>query len=103
MNEGEINMEFHTRLVDKSDQNAASTHAHMEVLLENLFERDKLLKNKSSLWEFSDGCKMHYICNVVVYLLSYLPSTYEIDIDRQVDAHNHGKGVVYGIHAIDKN
>ena len=44
MNEGEINMEFHTHLADKSDQNAASTHAHMEVLLEKLFERGKLLK-----------------------------------------------------------
>ena len=57
MNEGEINMEFHTHLADKSDQNAASTHAHMEVLLENLFERGKLLKNKSNVWEFTDGFK----------------------------------------------
>ena len=57
MNEGEISMEFHTHLADKSDQNAASTHAHMEVLSENLFECCKLLKNKSTLWEFTDGCK----------------------------------------------
>ena len=33
MEEGEVNMEFHTHFADKSDQNAASTHAHMEVLL----------------------------------------------------------------------
>ena len=50
MNKGEINMEFHTHLADKSDQNAAFTHAHTEVLLENLFECGKLLKKKSTLW-----------------------------------------------------
>ena len=103
MNKGEINMEFHTHFADKSDQNAASTHAHMEVLLDDLFERGKLFKQKSTLWEFTDGCKKQYRCNVVVYLLSYLASAYGITIDRQIDAPGHGKGVVDGINAIDKN
>ena len=48
MNEGEINMEFHTHLADKSDRNAASMHAHIEVLFENLFERGKLLKKQAN-------------------------------------------------------
>ena len=58
---------------------------------------------KSTLWEFTDGCKKQYICKVVVYLLSYLASAYGITIDRQIDAPDHGKGVVDGINAIDKN
>ena len=58
---------------------------------------------KSTLWEFTDGCKKQYRCNVVVYLLSYLASAYGITIDRQIDAPGHGKGVVDGINAIDKN
>ena len=103
MNKGEINMEFHTHFADKSDQNAASTHAHMEVLLDDLFKRGKLFKRKSILWEFTDGCKKQYRCNVVVYLLSYLASAYAITINRQIDAPGHGKGVVDGINAIDKN
>ena len=35
--------------------------------------------------------------------MSYLASAYGITIDRQIDAPGHGKGVVDGINAIDKN
>ena len=103
MEDGEVNMEFHTHFADKSDQNAASTHAHMEVLIGNLLARNKLSKDKSTIWEFTDGCKKQYRCNVVMYFLSYLAAVHGITIDRQVDAPGHGKGVVDGINAIDKN
>ena len=54
----------------------------MEVLFENSFESGKLLENKkSTLWEFTDGCKNQYRCNVVVYLLRYLANAYGITIN----------------------
>ena len=49
MNEGEIKMEFHTHVADKNDQNVALTHAHMEVLLDDLFVRGKLFKKVNTV------------------------------------------------------
>ena len=44
MNGGWIDMVFHIHFADKSVQNSVLTHAHMEVLLDNLFERKNCSK-----------------------------------------------------------
>ena len=62
-----------------------------------------MVQQKLTLWEFTDGCKKQDRCNVFIYLLSYLASAYGITIDRQINTPSHGKGVVDGINAIDKN
>ena len=95
-------MEFHSHFVDKSDQNYASTHAHMKVLMKHLNDNNLIKSRQSTLWDFTDVCAKQYRCSAAVFLLSALAMEYNIVIDRQVDAPGHGKGNVDGHNAVDK-
>ena len=89
-------------MADKSNQDAASTHAHMQVLLKLLARQKKIRSGCSTIWEHTDGCTKQYRCAKALHLLSYLATEFEITIDRQIDAPGHGKDVVDGLNAKDK-
>ena len=99
---GNLHAHFHSHMADKSNQDAASTHAHMRVLLELLISQKKISPGKSTIWEHTDGCTKQYRCAKALYLLSSLASEFKVVIDRQVDAPGHGKDVVDGLNAQDK-
>ena len=99
---GNLHAHFHSHMADKSNQDAASTHAHMQVLLELLTEQGKIVRGKSTIWEHTDGCTKQYRCAKALYLLSSLAVEFQVAIDRQVDAPGHGKDVVDGLNAQDK-
>ena len=98
----DVQAHFHSHMADKSNQDAASTHAHMRVLLELLISQEKIIPGKSTIWEHTDGCTKQYRCAKALYLLSSLASEFKVVIDRQVDAPGHGKDVVDGLNAQDK-
>ena len=50
----------------------------------------------------SDGCAEQYRCASALYLLSVLSQSHSIIIDWGISAPGHGKEVVHGLNAIDK-
>jgi hypothetical protein len=56
---GSITMESQSRFSDESKQDASTTHAHMLVLLEYLFENN-VMKIGSTEWQDTDGCGKQY-------------------------------------------
>jgi hypothetical protein len=94
-------MEFHSHFSDFSRQDAATTNAHMTVLLEVLKQRLEF-REGSTMYDDTDGCAKQYRCGNALYLLSVLSCKFKIVIDRAVGAPGHGKDLVDGLNATDK-
>jgi hypothetical protein len=99
--EGKSKLEFHSHFSDKSSQDACTTMAHMEVLIEHLFNENQMAEG-STMWDNTDGCSKQYRCGTALYFLSVLAVEHGIIIDRAISAPGHGKDIVDGINAIDK-
>ena len=54
------------------------------------------------MWDQTDGCAKHYRCSIAYYLMSYLSTSYQNFLDRAVDTPGHGKYVVDGFNAVQK-
>ena len=54
------------------------------------------------MWDQTDGCAKKYRCSIAYYLMSYLSTSYQIVLDRAVDTPGHGKDVVDGLNAVQK-
>ena len=54
------------------------------------------------MWDQADGCAKQYMCSIAYYLMSYLSTLYQIVLDRAVDTPGHGKDVVDGFNAVQK-
>ena len=54
------------------------------------------------MWDQTDGCAKRYRCSIAYYLMSYLSTSYQIVLDRAVDTTVHGKDVVDGFNAAQK-
>ena len=54
------------------------------------------------MWDQTDECAKQYRCCIAYYLMSYLSTSYQIVLDRAVDAPGHGKYVVDGFNAVHK-
>jgi hypothetical protein len=57
--ENGIRLEVHSHFADKSDQNAASTHAHMDVLIRYLICQG-VLQYGGLVLDDTDGCAKQY-------------------------------------------
>ena len=53
------------------------------------------MKNKSTIWDNTDGCAEKYTCPTALYLLSMLSHTYNIVIYCGFGSPVHGKDVVF--------
>jgi hypothetical protein len=93
-------MEFHSHFSDNSKQDAATTHEHMDRLVNLLLERG-VLKRGSWVLDHTDGCAKQYRCGTALYLLALLAVSYGIVVDRAVGAPGHGKCEVDGANAVD--
>ena len=98
---GEIFAHFHLHMAEKSSQDPAATHAHMQVWLNLLADQKKVHYSHSTIGEHTDGCIKQYRCAKALHLLSYLALQYGITMDRQIDP-GHEKDVVDGPNAQDK-
>jgi hypothetical protein len=87
------NMEFHSHFSNDSRQDAATTAAHLTVLLDRLKSKGKFIQG-CTLYDETDGCAKQYRCSNALHLLSVLSSQYGITIDRGIGAPGHGKDVV---------
>ena len=45
----DVHAHFHSHMADKSNQDAASTHAHMRGLLKLLISQEKIISGKSTI------------------------------------------------------
>lgn len=54
------------------------------------------------MFENTDGCTKQYRCGTACFLLSLLAFTHQIVIDRAIGAPGHGKDIVDGLNATDK-
>ena len=73
----------------------------MIVLIEEL-KKDGVLIKGGNLYCNSDGCAKQYRCANAIYYLSALAYKYGIIIDRAIGAPGHGKDIVDGLNAVDK-
>ena len=64
--------EFHSYIIDKNEQDAYNSHAHIIHLLEILFESGIWVSGMSTVWEDTDGCANNYGCDLAIYLLTVL-------------------------------
>jgi hypothetical protein len=95
------NMEFHSHFSNDSRQDAATSAAHLTVLLDLLKSQGKFIQS-CTLYDETDGCAKQYRCSNAIYLLSVLASKYGITINRAIGAPGHGKDDVDGLNATDK-
>ena len=54
------------------------------------------------MWDQTDGCAKQYRCSIAYYPMSYLSKSYQIVLDRALDTPGHGKYVVDGFNAVQK-
>jgi len=99
--ENDLHREFHLHLSDSKFQNAATTTQHLYEVLTKLFKDGNMMRY-GTMWDQTDGCSKQYRCSIAYYLLSFLSSTFVIDIDRGIDTPGHGKDVVDGFNAVQK-
>ena len=93
---------FHSFLSDNSKNDAATTTAHIKILIPLLKEKNVLKTSLIIIWENTDGCAEQYRCASALYLMSVMSQCDSIIIDRGISAPGHGKEVVYGLNAFDK-
>ena len=55
-----------------------------------------------TVWDQTYGCAKQYRCSIAYYLMSYLSKSYQIVLDRAVDTPGHGKDLVDGFKAAQK-
>ena len=54
------------------------------------------------MWDQTDGWANKYRCSIAYHLMYYLSKSYQIILDRAVDTPGHGKDVVDGFNAVQK-
>ena len=50
----------------------------------------------------TNGCATQYMCDLAIYLMTVLSSSYGIIMNRAIDVLGHGKNFIDGINATDK-
>jgi hypothetical protein len=95
-------LHFHSHFSDYSRQDAATTTAHLNVLLDSLEKSGEMGKN-GTMFDDTDGCSKQYRCAKAYFLLSQVAIARGITIDRAIGAPGHGKDLVDALNAIDKH
>ena len=55
-----------------------------------------------TMWDQTDGCAKQYIFSIAYYLMLFLSKSYQLFLDRAVDTPGHGKYVLDGFNAVQK-
>ena len=82
-------------------QNAAKTAARLHTLLARIFDKKPMIRG-GTMWDQTNGCAKQYICSIDYYLIYFLSKSYQIFLDRALDTPVHGKDVVNGLNAVQK-
>jgi hypothetical protein len=71
------------------------------VLIEHLKKAGRFLEGHT-IFDNTDGCAKQYHCAMAIHLLLILAMEFNITINQLVVAPGHGKDLVDGLHACDK-
>ena len=97
-----ITLDFHSFLCDDKTQMSNTVYYNMKKLVEKLMEQGTLKKGGRILAS-TDGCAKQYKCCTSLYYMSLVATTFEITMDRAIQAPGHGKSLVDAINGVDKN
>ena len=61
-----------------------------------------LVSGMSTVWEDTDDCAKKHRCDLTIYLMTVLSSSYGIIMDRAINAPGHGNNVVDALNATEK-
>ena len=98
--------EFHSYMGDRVKQDAASSYVNMNNLIEEKKEMMKkchVVRDEIVIVDRTDGCQDQYRKATAMKLLCTLAMRYRCVIDRSIKAPGHGKDLVDGLNAVDKN
>ena len=94
--------ELYPYISDKNEQDACKSHDHIVHLLKTFLESGRLVSGISTVWEDTDGCVQQYMCDLSIYLMTVIPSSYGIIMDRAINIPGHGKNAVDVLNAKEK-
>ena len=89
-------------LPDNIKQYADTTAAHIKLIIELLKDSKCVGAGVSTIWNSTYSCTEYYRCATELYLLSILPKSFNIIIDRGIIAPEHVRKVVDGLNATYK-
>ena len=55
------------------------------------------MSGMSTVWEYNDSCAKKYRCDLSIYVMHVLSYSYDIIMDRAINAPGHGNNAVYGL------
>ena len=83
-------------------KDSTTTTSNKTNLIELLKEKYILTSSLSTIWVNTDGCSEQYIYASAIYLKSFMSQCYSFITNCGISAPGHGKEVVDGLNAIDK-
>ena len=89
--------EFHSYISDDNEQDSCDSRVHMVHILKIFLESGKIVSGMSKVWEDTDGCENQHMCDLVIYLMTVLSSSYGIIMHRAINAPVHKNNVVDGL------
>ena len=102
-NETSTKTDFFSFFSDGAKQHASTCFQNMHKQLEYLREHQILKPNKLPvILDSTDGCSGQYRSALSLYLLTVMACSFNVVIDRMVNAPAHGKGVVDALNAVTK-
>ena len=69
--------------------------------LETLLKSVILVYDMSTLWEYTDGCAKQCMCDLTIYLMTVLSSSYGIIMDRTIHTPGNRENIIDRINATD--
>ena len=93
---------FYSIFSNNSKQDAATTAAHRNKIIQLLRERNFINAQCSTIWENTDELSEKYRSATSLHLFSILSQSFNIIIDHGISAPVHGKEVVDGFNSTDK-
>ena len=93
---------FHSFLSYNSKQDSDTTAVDIKRIIELLENVKVIFTGMSTIWDNTDSCTEHYICDTELYLFSILSQASIIIICHGISAPDQDREVLDGLHATDK-
>ena len=74
-------------------------HIHICLFIEKQIESLILVYGISTVWEDTNGCAIKYGCNLAIYVMDMLSSSYGLRMYHAINEPGHGNNVLDAINA----
>ena len=95
--------QFNSNLSGESDQDDSTTATHLCILPQFILKNGTIAPFLTIVWDQTDSCENQYRYASTIYLISCIDLEFSSIIDVSVVAPGHGKDLVDGLNARDKN